>query len=121
MAVIVEVSVNGEKLSLEVKGLDKLWAFKGHLEVPLAHIGRVYADPQAAHHWWKGLKMPGANVPGVITAGTFYQDGKRVFWDVHNPDNTIAIELNDEQYNMIIVEVEDPDAAIGLITSAIRR
>jgi len=22
----------------------------------------------------------------VLTAGTFYQDGKRVFWDVHNLD-----------------------------------
>jgi hypothetical protein len=22
--------------------------------------------------------MPGTNVPGVITAGTFYQDGKRL-------------------------------------------
>jgi hypothetical protein len=38
--------------------------------------------------------MPGTNIPGVLTAGTFYQDGKRVFWDVHNPDNTVVIEPN---------------------------
>ena len=41
--------------------------------------------------------MPGTNIPGVLTAGTFYQHGKRVFWDVHNPDNTVVIELKDEQ------------------------
>jgi len=29
-------------------------------------------------------------VPGVITAGTFYQDGKRVFWDVHHPEKAIV-------------------------------
>jgi hypothetical protein len=27
--------------------------------------------------------MPGTNIPGVLTAGTFDQHGKRVFSDVH--------------------------------------
>ena len=44
-------------------------------------------------------RMPGTNVPGVITAGTFYQDGKRVFWDVHHPEKTIMIDPHDERYN----------------------
>ena len=26
------------------------------------------------------------HLPGVITAGTFYQEGERVFWDVHDPE-----------------------------------
>jgi hypothetical protein len=54
--------------------------------------------------------MPGTNNLGVLTAGTFYQHGKRVFWDVHNPDNTVVIELKDERYNELIVEVADPQA-----------
>jgi hypothetical protein len=53
-------------------------------------------DPAIAHGWWRGLRMPGTNIPGVLTAGTFYQDGKRVFWDVHNPENTVVIELKHE-------------------------
>jgi hypothetical protein len=63
--------------------------------------------------------MPGTNVPGVITAGTFYQDGRRVFWDVHDPEKTVAIDLHDERYSQLIVEVADPDAAIKLIQSAL--
>ena len=58
-------------------------------------------------------------MPGVITAGTFYQDGKRVFWDVHNPEKTIVIDLHDERYNQLIVEVADPQAAVSLIHSAL--
>jgi hypothetical protein len=27
-------------------------------------------------------------VPDGSRVGTFYQDGKRVFWDVHNPERT---------------------------------
>jgi len=63
--------------------------------------------------------MPGTNLPGVITAGTFYQDGRRVFWDVHDPEKTVAIDLHDERYSQLIVEVADPDAAIKLIQSAL--
>ena len=61
------------------------------------------------------LRMPGTNIAGIITAGTFYQDGKRIFWDVHNPDHTIMIELKDERYNELIVEVSDPSAAVEMV------
>jgi hypothetical protein len=64
-------------------------------------------------------RMPGTNIPGVLTAGTFYQDGKRVFWDVHNPENTVVIELKDERYNELIVEVAVPQAAVELVRAAL--
>ena len=65
--------------------------------------------------------MPGTSIPGVITAGTFYQNGKRVFWDVHHPENTIVIELHDERYDELIVEVANPEIAVQTITAAIGR
>lgn len=116
---MVELSIAEGKLKLSVMGADKLWALKSSLEIPLAHIAGVRADPEVAHAWWHGLRMPGTNVPGVITAGTFYQHGQRVFWDVHHPENTIVIDLHDEQYNELIIEVADPQAAISLIQSAL--
>ena len=92
---MVELSIEQGNLTLHVKGADKLWAFKSSLQIPLAHVAGVRADAQAARGWWHGIRLPGTNLPGVITAGTFYQDGKRVFWDVHNPDKTIIIDLHD--------------------------
>jgi roadblock/LC7 domain-containing protein len=65
--------------------------------------------------------MPGTNIPGVLTAGTFYQDGKRVFWDVHNPENTVVIELNDERYSELIIEVADPQRAVEEVNAALPR
>lgn len=64
------------------------------------------------------MRMGGTNVPGVITAGTFYQHGQRVFWDIHRPEHTIVIELHDERYNELIVEVGDPEVAVELIRNA---
>jgi len=84
-----------------------------------AGIAEIRADPAIAHGWWHGLRIPGTNIPGVLTAGTFYQDGKRVFWDVHNPDNTVVIELKDERYNELIVEVADTQAAVEVVRAAL--
>lgn len=116
---MVDLSITEGKLTLHVRGADKLWSFKSSLEIPLVHIAKVRTDPAAARGWFHGIRMPGTSVPGVITAGTFYQDGKRVFWDVHHPEKTIVIDLHDERYNELVVEVEDPGAAVRLIQNAL--
>jgi hypothetical protein len=116
---MVELAVGEGKLTLRVQGADKLWAFQSSLEVQLAHIAGIRSDPEIARGWWHGVRMPGTNVPGVITAGTFYQDGKRIFWDVHNPANTIVIRLRDERYDELVVEVADPQAAVKMIQDAL--
>jgi len=118
---MVDLSITDGNLVLHVRGADKLWTLKSSLEIPLAHVTEVRADPAIAHGWWHGIRMPGTNIPGVLTAGTFYHDGKRVFWDVHNPDNTIVIGLRDEPYNEIIVEVSDPKAALDLLKAVLPR
>lgn len=115
---MVDLTVADGKLILHVRGADQLWALKSSLEIPLQHVAGIRADPSVAHGWWHGLKMPGTNIPGVITAGTFYQHGNMVFWDVHNPENTVVIELHDERYNSLIVEVADPAAAVALVQEA---
>ena len=116
---MVELAVREGKLTMRVQGADKLWAFKSSLEIPLIHIAGVRADRDIARGWWHGVRVPGTNVPGVITAGTFYQDGKRVFWDVHNPVNTVVIALRDERYDELVVEVANPQAALKMIQDAL--
>lgn len=116
---MVDLSIAEGKLTLHVRGADQLWALKSSLEIPLAHITGVRADPEIARGWYHGMRLPGTNIPGVITAGTFYQDGKRVFWDVHHPENTIVIDLHDERFKQLIVEVKDPVAAASLVQGAL--
>src|SRR5687768_12512622 len=104
---MVTMTLTADTLVLEVQGWDRLWSLKSRLEIALVNIRGVRADPAIARGWWKGFKAPGTHLPGVIIAGTFYQDGKRIFWDVRNPEQTIVINLNDEAYDQIIVEVAD--------------
>ncbi len=116
---MVDLSIASGNLELHVRGADKLWALKSSLEIPLQHIAGIRADPTVALGWWHGIRMPGTNIPGVLTAGTFYQHGKRVFWDVHNPENTVVIELRDERYDELIVEVGDPQLTVERLRAAL--
>ena len=75
---MVDLSVAEGKLTLHVRGSDKLWAFKSSLEIPLAHVGGVRADPEVARGWWHGIRLPGTNVPGVITAGNLLSGRQKV-------------------------------------------
>ena len=60
-------------------------------------------------------------VPGAITAGTYYQEGELVFWDVHDPEKTVVIELKDERYRRLVIEVKDPEATVALVNEAATR
>lgn len=116
---MVDVSVEGDRVRFDVDGWDKMWALKSRLEIPLAHITSVRVDPEPARGWWHGFRMPGTQIPGVLTAGTFYQHDGAVFYDVHDPEHTIVIELDHEHYRRLIVEVADPAAAVSLLEDAI--
>ncbi len=116
---MTQVTIEDSKLILKVEGLDKLWAFKSHLEIPLDHVSSVKADPETAQIWFKGIKVIGSDLPGVIKAGIFYEHEGRVFWDVHHPQKAISIGLKDERYKELIIEVEDPESTVATIQSAI--
>ena len=104
---------------MDVEGIDKLWSLRSRLDIPLAHIRSVRIDPEAASGWWHGLRIMGSNIPGILTAGTFYQKGGVVFYDVHDPERTIVLELAHETYERLIIEVQEPEAARKEIEKAI--
>lgn len=118
---MVEISVESDRIVFEVEGWDKLWALKSRLEIPIAHVKGARVDEEAAKGWWHGVKLGGADLPGVITAGTFYRKGRLVFYDTHKPEHTIVVDLDHENYDQLILQVADPAGAVEKITAAIGR
>ena len=110
---MTKIAVSDGNLIVEVEGWDKLWSLKSQLVIPMDHVVHVYADSRIAENWWKGLRVAGTYVPGVITAGTFYHHREWVFWDVHRPERAVVIDLRDERYKKLIVEVPDPAEAVA--------
>jgi hypothetical protein len=118
---MVDVTVQGDRITFEVEGWDKFWALKSRLEMPLDHVKGARVDEEAAKGWWHGVRLGGSDLPGVITAGTFYRKGRLVFYDTHKPENTIVVDLDHENYDQLILQVRNPETAVKTIMEAVGR
>ncbi|MFE4676245.1 hypothetical protein [Streptomyces sp. NPDC056723] len=102
-------------LTVELTGLDKLWALKSRMEVPLTQVRGTTHDPGIAHER-KGAKLGGARVPGIVTAGRFRRHGDFVFWAVRKPADAVVIELAEgAPYSRLVFETADPRATVTLV------
>jgi hypothetical protein len=114
---MTKMSVSDGKLIIDLQGLDKIWALKSRLEVPVEHISGVR---RAEDEPVPIIRLPGTFVPGLITAGTYYEaGGDRVFWDVHDQKKAIVIDLRDEHFAKLVIEVADPEASIREILHSV--
>ena len=121
---MARIEIADGRLSVIIEGLDKVWALKSRLDIPLEHVTGVAYDPAQASRWPRGLRLPGSFIPGVITAGSYWRPGHGEddgwsFWDVHNPEQAIVISTSHEHYKQIVVGVDDADATLRMIQSAL--
>jgi membrane protease YdiL (CAAX protease family) len=117
--VMANIRVEDNNLVINIEGLDKLWTFTSRLEIPLTHVIGARQDPEVVHRWKGWRSRPGAHIPGVIVAGIFHRDGKRAFWDVHDPAKAVVIDLTDDRYGRLVVGVDDPAKTAAHIQDAI--
>ncbi len=117
---MVEVAILGDYAVFAVEGLDKLWAFRSRIEIPVTHILDAEFDPDKVGRWWHGWKLLGTELPGLFAAGTFRYHGELVFWDVSDPHRTVIVTLDHERYKKLIVEVDDPPTVVERLRAARR-
>ena len=112
---MVQITINKSSFVFEIMGWHKLWSLKSKLTIPRENIVKAYQD-ESEITFWKGLRMPGTEIPGLIAAGTFYKNGRN-FWDVSNKKNAIVITLRDHYYNKLIIEVENPELTMNILNA----
>ena len=117
---MTQLSIKHGELIVEVVRGDALWALRSHLEIPLENIVGVVIDPSLA------LRAPvigrgrqtdalGESVSRFVRVGDVY------YWDITDPDHTITIVLSDVPSSRLVVQVENPAAAVDLIEVARRK
>lgn len=115
----VHLSINESNLFIAIKGMDTFSTCKNKLNIPLKHIVAVKHYQGEYNTCFKGVRIPGINMPGFGSAETFYQQGDKIFWGVKNCEKSIMIELRNNSFAKIIVEVDNPDESIKNIQSSI--
>ena len=116
---MTRIEIAEGRLKVEMLGWDKIWALKSRLDFPLEHVVGARRWEKEKDKGWRGLRAPGTNLPGVIVAGTYHRKGQHIFYDVHDFDRAIVIELRDEWYARLVVEPADPEATLRLLPDAL--
>jgi hypothetical protein len=111
---MARVTVENGQLRVELEGMHKIWALRNLITVPLVHVRGATGDPNIVGES-KGWRAPGTHIPGVFAAGTFHKDGEKIFWDVRDAAKAVVIELRDESFARLVLEVEDPKVTVDLI------
>jgi hypothetical protein len=120
---VTKVEIQDDQLVARIQGLDKVLALTSELSIPLAHVqGAAVSLPEVRRRWRNPLRLhvPGTDMPYLVMAGTFlFLDGEHAFWDVHDPNRTVVIELDHERFSKLVLEVEDPQATAAAINAAV--
>jgi hypothetical protein len=119
---MTKVEIQDDQLVAQIQGLDQVLALRSELRIPLTHVRSAAVSPPEVRRRWRNplrLHVPGTDMPYVVMAGSFlFLDGEHAFWDVHDPDRTIVIELDHERFAKLVLEVEDPQATAAAINAA---
>lgn len=116
---MVELEVEGNTVRVDVQGLHQLFALRRRVEFPLSAVRSARRLERAElGGLWKGWRVPGTHLPGVLVAGTYYRNGERHFWDVRHADRAIEIELEGTRFDRLFVEVSDPERALSALSPA---
>ena len=116
----VHLSVKAPNLFIAIKGIDTFLMCKNKLNIPLKNIVSVSHYNGEYNTCFKGVRAPGVNIPGSVAAGTFYQKGQKIFWGVKNIRKSIMLELKNNSFTRIIVEVDNPDESIKTIQTSLQ-
>jgi hypothetical protein len=121
---MVSIEIKQGELIVRMHGWSKVLAMRGVLRIPLSRVRAVRARPKEAYFdnvivdGWRGV---GTYVPRKIAAGFVYTKDGPSFYDVRDPEQTIALDIVGEKVRRVVVQLgqETPDDAVRRIQKAI--
>ena len=107
---MARIELGDRDVTLHLSPWDEVLALHGSMRVPYSHILSASADPVDAVAF-RGIKI-GTNIPGVKVAGTFLTADGAIFYDFHDGQRCLTLQLDHERYRRVVVEVDsDQDPA----------
>jgi len=113
---MARIKIKNDKLIIRMQGARKLWSLRSELAIPLDNVMGITFDTDI----WKdtpkpGEKCIGTDMYGFYFAGSFVQDDNRMFYDLKGKEDAIVISLKDEQFDFVIIGVENPHEVVETI------
>ena len=115
------VKIENDQLVITVQGARKFFAFRSEVSIHLDDVVSVTSGLE-----WKDLpntldKRFGTNANSFYYGGYFNQEGRNVFYDLKRKEDAVMITLKDEDFDTLIIGVEDPESTAEYIENAIKK
>ena len=119
------LEVRGKTLVVNVNKRDKWSTYTPTVTIPLEHVLGAEADPEieremwrawvfGRHSWWR------SQIFGIDGEYRLPDPEVRFYNPRHScADKAVVVRLRDEDYERLVVEVEDPEGAVGRINRAV--
>jgi hypothetical protein len=117
---MVELSVRGNELHVEILGWSRLLGFKRSINVPLDAITSFSASAELPKFRWTDLRVFGTSIPGKLAVGTYWIGSPHqwAFLDVRSSSkDVVSLEIEGRFYRRLIVEVKNAPIAVQLLQS----
>lgn len=112
----VSVVVEGPDVVIRMDGWDAVWAIAKEVRIPLAQVETVDVVRRADVSLRGLLRWGGTGVPGLLYAGRFRNTRRREFWFVRRGAWVLVLCcVPGAPYDRVVVEVDDPHAALVAI------
>ena len=106
---LARVEVADDELIIRPRGLNRLWALKSEVRVPLSQVSDVRVDvPRRSLP--SGFRVPGTYVPGLIQAGTYRRRGETSFWLVGRTPTVTVVDAPGGRFDRIVLQLSDTAA-----------
>jgi hypothetical protein len=106
-------------IEFELHGVDEFLSIKRSITIPLEHVVSVSTE-WVPWQPFKQMRIAGTSLPGVVKDGRFLSTEGVMFFEMHDPDKCITVNLDHETYKKIVFEVEDKEAVARQINEALK-
>jgi hypothetical protein len=127
------ISFQDDVIEIRLRGFRSLFALQKRVVLPLSRVESVTFETSMSidrqkdrpGKWYPGMRIGGIRIKNVYNGGKFFQERSdgwdRVFWDVKSQAPTICIQLHDDYYKTVYVEVDDASTGRKLVKTITAR
>ena len=107
-------------LIVKMRGVSGVLALTSRIDVPITHVLRAGVTTATdAKTESPLLKTRGTRVPGLVQVGSYGSGDERQFWYVAHAEQVLFVDLNDESYRRLVLELDGASEVADRINAAI--
>ena len=121
---MIEIELTDRSLIVHMRGIYRFLALRRRVECELAHVRAVSPGipPALTYLPFRATRKAGSRLPGRLIIGSFgYARGEPSFFAIRSGERAVTVELEQERYAALVLEVEDPAGLARRIGAAAER